>query len=173
MLEAGKIDIDYDTDFIKAVTTRQLMDTAWMLHNQEWHVFENDTPHPFITSDNPVAFDPPPRLGQPPTRFVTVTPRLGLLIRVTNLTVPVDLSKPPLGKIIHRRCTDFGAHYLNRLVARCAEELVFSNTEASGVASVVRNAAPYRVEVDHVSFPAAEPGAYWHGPIIRLRKRTS
>jgi hypothetical protein len=38
MLERGKIGLEFDPEFIKAQTTRQLLHTAWMLHNQDWTI---------------------------------------------------------------------------------------------------------------------------------------
>lgn len=55
MLERGGIKLDCAADYIKAVVTRQLMDSAWMIYHQDWELLSNQTRHPFLTSDNPVA----------------------------------------------------------------------------------------------------------------------
>jgi hypothetical protein len=52
LLEKGEIGLEFDPEFIKAVTTRQLMDTAWMLCNQDWTVISNTSQHPFITTEH-------------------------------------------------------------------------------------------------------------------------
>jgi len=62
-----------------------------------------------------------------------------------------------------------GAKAINKLVAQCAEDLVFNFTASSGIEALVKNFAKFRVEVDFVEFPANEPDAIYQGSIIRVR----
>ena len=83
---------------------------------------------------------------------------------------PIDLNLAPGGRITRRHVKATEAKHLNKLVARCAEDLVFSSTESSGIASLVSNAARFRVELGFVEFPAPEPHAVYQGSIIRVRE---
>lgn len=172
MLERGEIKLEHDPDYIKAVITRQLMDHAWMIYHQDWVILSNQTPHPFLTSDNPVAIEEAKDLCQPPTRFVALTPSLGLLVRGTRTNLPpMALKSSPLGHVSRRTVNAAGVKYLNRLVARCAEELVLSSIKSEAIATLVHNAARFRLESEFVEYPALEPDAVYQGSIIRVRAR--
>lgn len=174
MLERGEIKLDYDPNYIKAVVTRQLMDTAWMIYHQDWELLSNPTHHPFLTSDSPVAIETAEDIRKPPTRFLALSPKLGLLVRATRTKLPPitldTLALPPLGQVSRRAVDPAGAKHLNRLIARCAEDLVLSSTDSSTIATLVRNAARFRVELDFVEFPAPEPDTVYYGSIVRVRE---
>lgn len=171
MLETGQIKLDHDPDFVKAVVTRQLLDSAWMIYHQDWVVLANPTDYPFLTSDNPVAIEQVADVRRPPTRFVALTPKLGLLVRAVRTKLPaIALELSPMGQVSRRTVDATAAKRLNRLVARCAEDLVLSSTNSSAVATLVRNAARFRVETEFVEFPAPEPDAVYQGSIIRVRE---
>jgi hypothetical protein len=59
---------------------------------------------------------------------------------------------------------------INRLVAQCAEELVFSSLRSGRIAELVKKHAAYRVAADYVEFPAVGEDAVYQGNIIRVRK---
>ena len=172
ILERGELKIEHDPDYIKAVVTRQLMGHAWMIYHQDWVILSNQTPYPFLTSDNPVAFEEAKDRLKPPTRFVPLTPRLGLLVRGTRTNLPsMGFETPPLGRVSRRNVDAANAKYLNRLVARCAEELVLSSIRSDAIATLVHNASRFRLEPEFVEYPALEPDAVYQGSIIRVRAR--
>ncbi len=174
LLERGEIKLDHDPDYIKAVITRQLLDSAWMFYHQDWAVLENFSPYPFVTSDNPVAIEEAADFRHPPSRFVSLNPRLGLLVRATRTNLPpFDLRLPPLGQLSRRKIEAAEAKRLNRLVARCAENLVISSIKDDAIATLVRNAARFRVELEFVELVAPEPDAVYQGSIIRVREAQS
>jgi hypothetical protein len=155
MLERGEIGLTHDPDYVKAVITRQLMDSAWMIYHQDWTVIANSTPYPFLTSDNPVAIEEAADFRQPPARFVAVTPNIGLLMRATRTKLPsMNLDLAPQGKVSRHTANAAAAKHLNKLVARCAEDLVLSSTTSGVIATLVRNAAKFR----RVSCPRARRG---------------
>jgi Protein of unknown function (DUF4238) len=56
-LERGEIAFDTDSDYVKALCTKHLMSYTWVIYNLDWFVLRNDTAHPFVTSDSPVAWE--------------------------------------------------------------------------------------------------------------------
>jgi hypothetical protein len=75
-LEDIKLTIEVDEDYIKAVTTKQLLRGALQLYHQPWTILTNSTAHEFLTSDNPSAIFPPPAIGGPVVRILPLSPRL-------------------------------------------------------------------------------------------------
>jgi hypothetical protein len=172
MLERGEITLEHDPDFIKAKATRDLMDYAWLTYHQDWTIIRNPTEHPFLTSDNPVAILQSDTLGEPMTRYVPNTPSLCLSVRYNRDKLPpFDPDAPPKGLINWAKATSQGAKAINKLVAKCAEDLVFSSTFSPDIATLVQNCAPFRIESEFVKFAANEPDAIYEGSILRVRRR--
>jgi hypothetical protein len=155
MLERGTIKLDHEPDYIKAVVTRQLLEAAWAIYHQDWTLLSNPTPHPFLTSDNPVAIEEAKDFREPSNHFVAITPKLGLQLRNRRSELPPITPKlrEPLGITSRRTIQATEAKQLNRLVARCAEDLVLSSTRCLSLAKLVRNASKFRVETEFVEFP--------------------
>jgi hypothetical protein len=86
-LQLREIALDHDPDYVKAQLTRQLMVHAWFIYHQDWDIIEKSD-CPFITSDNPVAFQPAADFREPPTRIVPLTPTLALSFRATRPKLP-------------------------------------------------------------------------------------
>jgi hypothetical protein len=172
MLERGELRLEHDPAFIKAVATQQLLKSAWIIYHQDWEVLRNTTEFPFVTSDNPVAMEEGRDLHLP-TRFVAITPQLILLMQARRIQLPpiAPDKVPSLGSLSRRSVQPAEARHLNRQIARCAEDVVFSSTRSASVEKMVRNAARFRLELDFVKFPAGEPDAVYHGSILRVRKR--
>jgi hypothetical protein len=165
-LQRHEIELNHDPDFIKAQFTRQLTEHAWLIYHQDWDIIENPTAFPFVTSDNPVAFQADSL--EPPTRIVA--PTLALSFRATRLKPPAfDPNLPPLGTAKRHRAEPRTAKAINKQIVRCAEDLVFSSYQSAGLASLVVNNAHFRVEPEYVELPATEPDAIYQGIIIRVR----
>ena len=142
-----------------------------MIYHQDWDVIENNTPHPFITSDNPVSIRPSPDHRVPPVRLVAITPRLAFSFRATKLEVPrFDPALPPCGQFTWHSTNAAGAKSINKMIAKCAEELVLCSYRSEGLASLVANCARFRMEPEYIEFPAPEPDAIYQGTIIRVRE---
>ena len=170
MLEKGEITLEHDPDYVKAQATRQLLHYAWLTYHQDWTIIRNSTEYPFITSDNPVAILQSDNLHEPATRYLPITPTLCLSVRYdrTNLP-PFDPSLPPKGCVGWATAKPNEAKAINKLVAQCAEDLVFNSTASPGIEALVKNCTGFRVEVDFVEFPADEPDAVYQASTIRVR----
>lgn len=153
LLDQGKIRLETDPAYTKARLTRRMLHIAWLAYNQDWQILHNDTACPFVTSDNPVALLN--IRGVPPCRFLTMTPKLCLRIAFKNSGFkPLDdhdepgiaFAQRPNGVIRHTAVHTRYAKMINKLVVRCAEDLVFSSQINSGIAKVVRRNAKFRME---------------------------
>lgn len=172
MLERGEIAIDHDPNYIKAKSTQMLMDFAWLTYNHDWIIIGNKTSDPFITSDNPVAIQTSNNLQVPMTRYLPITPELCLAVKYDRgrRLPPFDPSAPPMGKVTSARITAKGARSINRLVAQCAEDLVFSSAPSKGIHTLVNKYAGFRIEAEFVRFPTSEADTIYDGSIIRVRE---
>jgi hypothetical protein len=175
LVEHGKIMIEIDTDYIRAMVTRQLLDLAWVTYNQDWTVLANDTDQPFITSDNPVALSNLGMIGAPATRFLPITPRLCLSVAYGNIPIrPLngydpsrDLPEPSQGRTTFSSVSTGGAKRVNRSVAACAENLVFSSLKSKGIHALVAKYAKYRLDVDCLELLGDDDDCLYQG--LRLR----
>jgi len=181
MIERGAMSLEVDPDHVKALLTRQLLTHACITYNLDWWVVENETDQPFLTSDNPVAMLYSGRPADPVTRILPITPRLCLSVTYDPITatrfslkdVPRVLKSPPAGRITRAKARPVSVRTANRLVAQCAENLVFSSRpEDEGAADLVKKYGRYRLEAEYVEFPAKDPpGARIQGTIVSVREK--
>jgi hypothetical protein len=170
MLERGDITLEHDPNYIKAKVTQDLMKYAWMTYHQDWTIIRNTTPHPFITSDNPVAIHNSANPVEPMTRYLPIAPALCLSVCYGRMKLPpINPTMPPKGTVKWATVNDQGAKFINKLVAQCGEDLVFSSIRSAGIESLVRNCARFRVDVEFIQLPTNEPDAVYDGSIIRIR----
>jgi hypothetical protein len=57
LLRDGKVTVELDRNYPKAVLKRELPRLQWYLYHQGWQVIYNSTEELFLTSDNPSCFD--------------------------------------------------------------------------------------------------------------------
>jgi len=170
-LERKQIKLHHDPNFIKAEYTRQLMQHAWLIYHQDWEIIENTTGFPFVTSDNPVGLLTSADFRRSPRRFLPITPKLCLSFRVSNAKPPpFDPSLGPVGSISWAVADVSAAKAINRITAKCAEDVVLSSAKSAAMATLVANCAKFRVEAEYVEFPAPEPDAIYQGTIICVRE---
>lgn len=180
MLKQGQLKLETDQNYVKAKVTQQLLANALVTYNQNWLLLSNETEHPFVTSDNPVAIEYSGKPGEFVTRFLPITPHLCLQVtysyRKEDLfdlkKFPENVEKPPNGIIKRGKIKPTGAKYINRLIVQCAEALVFSSQESVRIANLVQKYSQYRVEADYVELPTGEENSLYQGTIIRVQKRT-
>jgi hypothetical protein len=98
------------------------------------------------------------------TRFLPITPTLCLPVRYADRSLDA-----PKGMVTWATVNERGAKLINKLVARCAEDLVFSSAQSASIESLVRNCANFRVEAEFIQLAADEPDAVYDGTIIRVR----
>jgi len=170
--------------FNKAIYTRQLIDCAITTYGADWRIIENPTDQPFVCSDNPLAYWERGPMVQPTIRYVPITPRLCLEIsydgrkisrtRLTPDDVRAIFEKAPTGTVERVRYNKAGARFINRVVAQCAEDVVFSSVALSGIEEYVKKYARWRIEVDYVELPGKEgEDATDRSPILAVREATS
>ena len=175
-VERGEIFLDLDSDYIKAVVTRQLLQNTWINYNQEWSIIHNDTGTAYLTSDNPVAIFYSSRIGDPVTRLLPITPHLCLSILFSqdtpelNLKNPEDdLRKRPLGTISRREADDESVTFVNELVVKCAEDLVFSSTDSPSSRNLVQRFSGFRIDAEHKILSEGSDSVI-HGSIVCVRE---
>jgi Protein of unknown function (DUF4238) len=180
MMERGEKTISTNPAKIKAVVTRHLLEHACMMYNQDWTVLNNDTDQPFITSDNPVAIMYSGKTGERVTRFLPITPRLCLSVTYAmsriNLKNPkdhlFDFLKPSHGKTTYENVNSVGARNINRVVAMCGEEIVFSSMAQRGVEGLVKRYADYGIYAEYIESHVDSEDSINQGSIIRVGKRS-
>lgn len=170
-LDAGRITIKTDPNYVRAAMASKLIAYAWQLYNAEWIVIKNDTTVDFITSDNPVAFDDPgPFRGGAPRlpRVLPITPRLCLYV---NMEAKLSKDEPdfnhaPLGSIRFATTIPQRIELINLAVARCAEEIVISSHQDDRLARLVADNAPYRVANEFITI--RQPCGFLLGTRLRV-----
>jgi Protein of unknown function (DUF4238) len=140
-------------------------------YHQDWTIIRNATAYPFITSDNPVAIHTSPKPLEPMTRYLPITPTLCLSVCYDRkiILAPNDPAMPPKGAVRCATASDRSPKFVNKLVAQCPEDLVFSSAPSPGIQWLVRNCAKFRVHAEFIRVPASEPDAIYQGTIIRVR----
>lgn len=183
MLERGEIALDTDPNYIKGLVTRNLVQYAWYIYNQDWIILRNRSLQPFITSDNPVALQYSGAPGEPVCRFLPITPQLCLAMkfdptsnptceRVTPTQLEAGLRRPPRGSVIQSACDEHRARFINRVQAQSAEELVFSSEASEGIQRLITKVSSFRLEVRCVEFPdpSGDPDAVIQGSILGVNE---
>ena len=147
LLRDGAVEVMIDPKYPQAIGIKSILRFVGSFGNFNWEILNNtcnDTP--FFTSDFPAAIE---RTDDPRVlnRIVPLAPTLALRIR-PDLTL--DRSKPDLSfrKFGYRR-RDLGREEvarLNRLIVRCAEDIVFYRDDHSWVRPFVSKNRHYRIE---------------------------
>lgn len=183
-LEAGKIKLVADPDSIKAKMTGNLMGFASLVYHSNFVFFENKTDIPFITADNPVALQLADKPGNPMTRFMPITPKLGLLMKLDAWDKKRDgfpkepkeieklLGEEPGGKVSGYNPPPAQVRALNCLMVKCAEDQVYSCRKDDGIQAIVAKYENYRIESTPREFRESAT-SYIHGFVIEVRERTA
>jgi Protein of unknown function (DUF4238) len=158
---AGRdIHAEVDPVFVKAVAAQSLLAVAWQFYNQPWKIVSNETPHPFLTSDNPSALVPDPVGRRSSFRCLPISPRLCIVaemarkVLVPNTHDLSHLTAPPEGLIHYHRVDAKEARKLNRAIAVTALDLVFSCKGDAGIARLVEKYRHDGVRLHHGAFTA-------------------
>lgn len=157
MIDAGKLAVETEPNWARAMNASHLEGFAWSLYNADWIVVANLTPVDFLTSDNPFAFDDPgPFRGGPArmTRYLPLTRRFCLCVETdaSEKPGPIDFTKPPGGRV-RFATTDRvdGVAHINELVVQCAEDLVLASAKIDALEAVVAKYAKHRVSNEFIS----------------------
>jgi hypothetical protein len=171
-LDAGKIVLETERDYIRALMAKNLMTYAWSLFNADWSVIGNLTGVDFITSDNPVAFDDPgPFRGgeQRLPRYLAITPKFCLYVEMGSMPREdeVDFAKPPDGSVRFGTIDqDRAAERVNLAVIRCAEDLIVSTRSSQELHQLVAANAPLRVSNEFITITS--PDSILQGQRLRV-----
>ena len=147
LLRSEALQVEFDPKYPQAVGISTILEQVNGLGNFEWEILHNTIEDsPFFTSDFPVAIEEtedPSSLN----KVVPLAPDLAVRIRLGQ---PNDVRGPEFSFTNFRyRLRNIGRHEvarLNRLVVRCAEELVFYRDERPWVLPFVDKNRRYHVE---------------------------
>ena len=148
LLREGIVDITIDPKFPQAIGVTQILRLLATFGNFKWEVLRNDSDDsPFFTSDFPVAIEATddPRVLN---RIVPLAPNLALRIR-PDFTLDRDQRRDPsFANFGYRRRSPGREEIvsLNRLIVRCAEEVVFYRDDQPWVRPFVARNRRYRIE---------------------------
>jgi Protein of unknown function (DUF4238) len=182
MIEAGELTPEVAPDFIKAKITKQVLAIAYIMYDQDWHIFRNHTQFPFLTSDNPVAIECSSQLGGTFTRFLAISPTTCIRIRFE----PSNYEHKNIGDIAARtvrirmppkgiKCENISSAYakhVNRVIVQSSESLVFSSNPSDKIRGLVSKYALFRVENEFLTFTLPNSADLYEGTSIRVRKNT-
>jgi len=171
--DSGQLRIAVEGDYIRAQGALFAIQYAWKLYNADWHVYENPTGVPFVTSDNPCSFEDDPTWGKRAhALYLPITPKLCLTSDLTeqhDLSDQPDFVKAPLGTVIGSKASLETVRRINVITAKSAEDLILTGDEcdyAHLLATTYRN---YHVE--HESQMVRQGKAYLIGARSRVIPR--
>jgi len=157
LLKSGEGVIDVDGKYPQALGISNIIDRMWAFGNFEWEVLINDVPgSPFFTSDYPVAieFNPDPRLLNrivplAPDVAVRILPDINLRKRIDPM--PLDF---PKFRFTMKKLRPKEVRAINKLLVRCAENLVFFRDDHPWVFPFIKKHARYWIEPTPQRIPA-------------------
>jgi hypothetical protein len=176
-LDGGHLKIAVEGEYIRALGATFALRYAWKLYNADWHVYENQTTVPFITSDNPCSFEDDPTWGKREhALYLPITPKLCVTCDLTKqrgLSEQPDFTKAPKGKVTGNDAPLETVRRINVCMAKSAEDLMLTSEASEYVQHLVTTYGRYRVE--HESRMVRQGNAYLIGARSRVvpRKPTS
>jgi len=161
LIRKGTIEIAIDPKYPQAIGIQAIVGMTSMFGNFTWEVLPNDEEdRHFFTSDFPVAIE---RAGDPRlvNRIIPLAPDLALRIRPD---LSFDRNQADLSfkrfRYQRRRPSRNELAELNRLIVRCAEELVFYRDDHPWVQRFVSKNRAYRVEPHTDTIPTPTGGTF-------------
>ena len=144
-----------DPKFAQAMFIQNLPGIAWRLYQQPWTLLTNITTDRFLISDNPAAKFGENNLGLPPAALLPLAPDMGVTTLMDlKLVVPrdfnlADLTARPCGKVSRIAATLEQVRFINTLIVKHAEELVFSSSNSADTAALVAALRHLGVRLDY------------------------
>lgn len=160
MLRRGIVRVDVDHKFPQAMGIAKIFENTELFGNFHWEVLHNDfQDSAYFTSDYPVAIE----AGSNPNglnRIVPLSPSLAIRI-VPNRSVDKVPGTFTFDHFTYRkkRLKRKEVANINKLIVRCAEEIVCFRDNHSWVADLVRRNRSYRVEPYTLKTPS-ESGVF-------------
>jgi hypothetical protein len=153
-LRTGVVRVKVDRKFSQAIGIRSILRQTAIFGNFKWDILINDLDDsPFFTSDFPIAVEET-RDWRIVNRIVPLAPNLAVRIRPD---ITVDAKRTDFSfagfdwrrkKIGRKETVD-----INRLVVRCAEEIVFFRDDSAWVQKFVARNRNYRIEPNTHNLP--------------------
>ncbi len=147
LLNSGALQVKIDPKYPQAIGIALILSYINIFGNSSWDILLNDyESNTFFTSDFPVAVEKVQN-NRTLNRIVPLSPNLAIRIRTD---VPLDRKradysfsefKPSIYKLKWKEVV-----YINRLIVRCAEDLVFFRDNHEWVTKFVRKNAKYWIE---------------------------
>ncbi len=154
LLADGSVVFDIDEKYPQAVGITNLINSVSAYRNFHWDILVNEHVNtPFLTSDFPVAVEQS-RDIRIVNRIVPLTPWLAI-----RMCPRVELSSrklnPTFEHFSYQQCRPSRSEIvgLNRAIARCAENLVFSSISQPRIAEFIRKNAQFRIEIETTNIP--------------------
>lgn len=153
LLESGGVTVSIDPKYPQAIGIWNILALTQMFGNCFWNILVNPyEDSPFFTSDFPVAIE---ATGSPVcNRIVPLTPSLAIRIepdpRVDRTSIDLSFHGFSYKRTTLRR-KEVGT--VNRLIVRCAEEVVFFRDNHPWIYEFVKKNARYRIEAINRRIP--------------------
>lgn len=147
LLSDGSVSFKVDPKYPQAIGIANIVRHTSTLGNSPWEVLHNDrTDAAFFTSDFPAAIEVTGDQS-PINRIVPLAPNLAIRIKpdIRLAGKPPNLSFPGF-KAVQRKLSRAEVVEINRLIVRCAEDVLFYRDEREWVKPLVTKNRNYRIE---------------------------
>lgn len=151
IMEGGGLIANVDPKHSHARMITNLVDLQWHLYKSPWLVMVNETESPFLTSDFPVAFYYPRPDSQIPYRYVPISPKFGILIKLSldpaDRKFPkIEMKQYPNTTVDIRNIKHNFVRILNTLTVQGAESLVISDRKDDWIANLVKKNKDWKMD---------------------------
>ncbi|MBI1267868.1 MAG: DUF4238 domain-containing protein [Cryomorphaceae bacterium] len=157
LLDSGIADIQIDGKYPVAFSIQNIESTTITLANCKWDIVINKfNESPFFTSDYPIALEPSKQYRDINNKIVPLSPEVAVRIRPFPSVKTAIPGSPTLTKMCEASRKE--VEYINRLIVRSAEDLVFYQNEHDWIAKFVERNRCFRIE--GLVFKTPMPGGY-------------
>jgi hypothetical protein len=147
LLADGTVKVTVDPKYPQAMGIATIMDHVSVFGNSPWEILHNsEADSPFFTSDYPAAIEVT-NLNAPINRIVPLAPDLAIRIRPD---IRLSGTKPDRSfakfRAVQRGLKRAEVVDLNRLLVRCAEDLIIYRDDRAWIEGFVAKNRRYRIE---------------------------
>jgi hypothetical protein len=147
LLADGTVKFEVDPKYPQAIGISNIIHHTSVFGNSPWEILHNsETDNPFFTSDYPAAIEVVD-LNTPISRIVPLAPDLAIRIRPD---IRLSGTKPDLSfakfKAAPRKLRRVEILDLNRLIVRCAEDLILYRDDLDWIEGFVTKNRRYHIE---------------------------
>lgn len=162
LIKSGKINIDIDPKYPQSVGINSILSITNTLGNFYWEILINPySDSPFFTSDFPVAIEEADDL-RIRNKVIPLSPSLAVRIR-PNLNYKDNQSSFSFSgfRYIITEPSRSQVNNINRLIVRCAENLVFYRDDNEWIPQFVKKNAAFRIESKAYRIPHGNGVFLW------------